>query len=142
MLRGLASHSIYRASVLLRQIKDQLRTTGIRETPRMTSEDIDDEIVQNILYIINLQCEGQAKLARRILALLTAAKEPMTAEAMHHALSMSYLLEAVPLPYEFRIDLIPDVGVLVKCCGDLIAIDPVTRLVTFARHDMAECMRS
>ena len=104
-------------------------------------EDIDDEIVQNILYIINLQCEGPAKFARRILVLLSAAKEPMTAEAMCHALSMSYVLETQPLPCELKRDLIPDVGVLVKCCGDLIAIDPVTQFVTLAQDDIAECMR-
>lgn len=141
MLRGLTSHSIYCASVLLRHIKDQLHITGIQETPRTTPEDIEDEIVQNILYIINLQSEGQAKLARRILALLTAAKEPMTAEAMCHALGTSYVLETQPLPCELKRDLIPDVGVLVKCCGDLIAIDPVTRFVTLAQDDLAECMR-
>ena len=141
MLRGLTSHSFYCASVLLRQIKDQLNISGIRETLRRTPEDIDDEIVQNVLYTINLQCEARAKLGRRILALLTAAKEPMTAEAMCHALGMSYVLETQQLPRKLEKDLIPDVGVLVKSCEGLVAIDPVTRLMTLAQDDIAECMR-
>lgn len=142
MLRGLTSHSFYCASVLLRQIKDQLNISGIRETLRRTLEDIDDKIVQNVLYTINLQCEAQAKLGRRVLALLTAAKEPITAEAMCHALGMSYVLDTQQFPRELEKDLIPDVGVLVKCCEGLITIDPVTRLVTLAQDDIAECMRS
>lgn len=141
MLRGLTSHSFYCASVLLRHIKAQPNISGIRETLRRTPEDIDHEIVQNVLYTINLQCEAQAKLGRRILALLTAAKEPMTAEAVCHALGMSYVLDTEQLPRELEKDLIPDVGVLVKCCEGLITIDPVTRLVTPAQDDIAECMR-
>ena len=141
ILRGLTSHSFYCASVSLRQIKDQINISGIRETLRKTPEDIDDEIVHNVLHTINLQCEARAKLARRILALLTAAKEPMTAEAMCHALGMSYVLETQQFPRELEKDLIPDVGVLVKCCEGLITIDPVTRLVTLAQDDIAECMR-
>ena len=140
-MRGLTSHSFYCASVLLRQIKDQLNISGIRDTLRRTIEDIDDEIVQNVIYTINLQCEAQAKLGRRILALLTAAKEPMTAEAMCHALGMSYVLDIDLEPSELEKDLIPDVGVLVKCCEGLITIDPVTRLVTLAQDNIAECMR-
>ena len=141
MLRGLTNHSFYCASVLLRQIKDQLNISGIRETLRRTLEDIDDEIVQNVLYTINLQCEAQAKFRRRILALLTAAKEPMTAEAMCHALAMSYVLDTQQFPRELEKELIPEVGVLVKCCEGLVTIDPVTRLVTLAQGDMAKCMR-
>ena len=141
ILRGLTSHSFYCASVSLRQIKDQINISGIRETLRKTPEDIDDEIVHNVLHTINLQCEARAKLARRILALLTAAKEPMTAEAMCHALGMSYVLETQQFPRELEKDLIPDVGVLVTCCEGLITIDPVTRLVTLAQDDIAECMR-
>ena len=133
--------SFYSASVILRQIKDQLHITGIQETLTSTREGIDDEIVQNILYTINLQSQAQAKLARRILALLTAAKEPMTAEAMCHALGMSDVLETQQLPRELDKVLIPEVGGLVKCCEGLVAIDPVTRLVTLAQDDIAECMR-
>ena len=141
MLRGLTSHSFYCASVSLRQIKDQINISGIRETLRRTPEDIDDEIVQSVLHAISLQSEARAKLARRISALLTAAEEPMTAEAMCHALSMSYDLETQQPPHELDKDLIPDVEVLVKCCEGLISIDPVTRLVTLAQGDIAECMR-
>lgn len=65
----------------------------------------------------------------------------MTAEAMCHALGMSYVLETQELPRELEKDLIPDVGVLVKCCEGLISIDSVTRLVTLAQDDIAECMR-
>ena len=126
---------------MLRQIKDQRNISGIRETLLRTLEDIDDEIVQNVLYTINLQGEAQAKLGRRILALLTAAQEPMTTEAMCHALGMSYVLDTQQFPRELEKDLIPEVGVLVKCCEGLITIDPVTRLVTLAQDDMAECMR-
>ena len=140
MLRGLTSDSFYCASVLLRHIKDQLNISGIRVTLRTTPEDIDHEIVQNVLYTVNLPCEAQAKLGRRILA-LTAAKEPTTAEALCHALGMSYVLDTQKLPRELEKDLIPDVGVLVKCCEGLITIDPVTRLVTLAQDEIAECMR-
>ena len=96
--------------------------------------------MQNVLYTINLQYEARAKLAGRILALLTASKESMSAEAMCHALGMSYVLETQQLLRELEKDLIPDVGVLAKCCKGLVAIDPVTRLVTLAQDDIADCM--
>ena len=65
----------------------------------------------------------------------------MTAEAMCHALGVSHVLDTQQLPRELEKDLIPDVGVLVKCCEGLITIDPVTRLVTLSQDDIAECMR-
>ena len=65
----------------------------------------------------------------------------MTAEAMCHALGMSYVLEIEKFPLQLDKDLVPDVGVLVKCCQGLITIDPVTRLVTLAQDDIAECLR-
>ena len=141
MLCGLTSHSFSCASIQLQQIKDQTNISGIRETLRRTTEDIDHEIVHNVLHTINQQCKAQAKLARWILALLTAAKEPMTSEAMCHALGMAYVLETQQFPSELEKDFIPDVGVLVKCCEGLITIDPMTRLVTLAQDDRVECMR-
>ena len=140
MLGGLTIHSFYCASVSLQQIKDQKTISGIRETLRRTPEDIDHVIVHDVLHTINLQCEARAKLARRILALLIVAKEPMTAEAVCHALGMSYVLETQQCPRELDKDLIPDVGVLGKCCKGLITIDPVTRLVILAQNDIVECM--
>ena len=142
MLRKLTTHSFHCAFVSLRQIKEQINISGILETLRKTPEDIDDEIVQDVLHKINLQCETRAKLARRILALLTAAKESMTAEAMCHALGMSYFFETWQyFPSKLDKHLVPDVGVLVKCCEGLIMIDPVTRLVTMVQDDIADCMR-
>ena len=65
----------------------------------------------------------------------------MTAEAMCHALGMSYVIDTQELPRELERDLTPDVGVLAKCYEGLITIDPVTRLVTLAQDDIAERMR-
>ena len=141
MLRGLTTPSFYSASISLQHIKDQINISGIRETLRKTSEDIDHEIVHNVLHTISLQCEPRANLARRILALLTAAKEPMTAEALCHALGVSYVVEPHRLLQELEKEFIPGVGELVKCCKGLITIDPVTRLVTLVPDDMAKCMR-
>ncbi len=140
MSRGLTSYSFSCAIISLQQTKDQINISGIRETLRRTPEDIDEEIVQDVLHTIKLQCEARATLARRLLALLTAAEEPMTAEAICHALGMSYVLEIEKFPLQLDNDLIPDVGVLVKCCKGLITIDPVTRLVTL-QDDIAECLR-
>ena len=141
VLRGLTTHSFYFASISLQHIKDQMNISGIRETLRKTPEDINHEIVHNVLHTISLQCEPRANLARRILALLTAAKEPMTAEALCHALGVSYVVEPHRLLRELEKDFIPGVGELVKCCKGLITIDPVTRLVTLVPDDMAKCMR-
>ena len=142
MFPGLTIHSFHCASVSLRQIQDQINISGILETLRRTSEDIDDEIVQEVLHKINLQCETRAKLARQILALLAAAKEPMTAEAMCHALGMSFFFETWRyFPSKLDKHFVPDVGVLVKCCEGLIAIDPVSRLVTMVQDDIADCLR-
>ena len=125
----------------LQHIKNQTNVSGIREILRRTAVDIDHEMVHDVLHTINQQCEARAKLARWILAVLIAAKEPMTAEAMCHALGMAYVLETQQFPSELNKDFIPSVGVLVKCCEGLITIDPVTRLVTLVQDDMAERMR-
>ena len=143
MVRGLTTRSYHCATVSLRQIEEQINISGILETLRKTPEDIYDEIVHDVLHMINLQCEPRAKLARRILAIVIAAKEPMTAEAMCHALGMSYSLETCQHDTPSKLDkhLVPDVGVIVKCCEGLVAIDPVTRLVTMVQGDAADCMR-
>lgn len=70
----------------------------------------------------------------------------MTAEAMCHALGMSYSMSYLFETWRYfpsKLDkyLVPDVAVLVKCCEGLIAIDPVTRLVTMVHDDRADCMR-
>ncbi len=91
--------------------------------------------------MVRLQDTARTQLAMRTLTLLTAAQAPLTAEALCHAMGVALILDYHPEPMELIADEIPDPASVVECCMGLVAIDPVTRIITLAQYDIGHNMR-
>ena len=91
--------------------------------------------------MIKLQDENRAKLAYRALALLTAARAPLTAEAMCHALCLAHVLDYQKGPSKLTLEEIPNPESIIECCMGLIKMEPTTRVVTVADYDILQEMR-
>ena len=96
--------------------------------------------------MIKMQHSGRVQLATRTLALLTAAPTtavvPMTAEAISHATGIAQVLGSEDRLLSLREDEIPNAESIAECCMGLVAIDPVTRIVTLAHFDIAQYMQT
>lgn len=91
--------------------------------------------------MVGLQAIARTHLAMRTLALLTAAQEPLTAEALCHAMGIALVLDSCAEPLELIEDEIPNPASVVECCMGLVAVDPVTSIVTLAHYDIEQHMR-
>ena len=99
-------------------------------------------IVDSALMLIRLQDRARVLLSTRALALLTATESPLTAEALSHAMGMSLVLDHCPLEFADLIeDDIPETTAIIDCCMGLIAVDPVTSVVTLAPHNIGQYIR-
>lgn len=91
--------------------------------------------------MVGLQDIARTQLAMRAMALLTAAQAPLTAEALCHAMGIALVLDLRTEPLELIEDEIPNPASVVECCMGLVAIDPVTRIITLAHYDIGQQMR-
>ena len=91
--------------------------------------------------MIRLQDENRAELAKRALALLTAAQAPLTPDAMCHASGLARVLNYNKRPSKLILEEIPDPVSVIECCIGLIKVDPRTELVTLAHYDISQEMR-
>ena len=66
----------------------------------------------------------------------------VTAGAICHALGMATSFDCEKEPRELREDKIPNPDSIVECCQGLVAIDPVTSVVTIACYDIDEYLRN
>lgn len=123
-----------------RQVLDQTHLSGIRCALDSIPSDI-GEIVKSALKMIEVQDENRAELAKRALALLTAAQMPLTAEAMCHALGLAHILDHKEHPSELDFDEIPNAESIIECCMGLIKIEPTTNIVILAHYDILQEMR-
>ena len=89
-----------------------------------------------------MQDPARAQLATRTLALLTAAKAPMTAGGMSHAMGIAHVLDSKKRLSRLSEDEIPNLESIIECCMGLVAIDPVTRVVNLAHFDIAQYMQT
>lgn len=143
----------YWASLQLRRILDQTHVLGIKNILKDMPSEVGG-IVKGALDMINMQTPARAQLAIRTLALLTATKVPitdvgpMTAEALSHAMGIAHVLDLNRrLDTSRRLsklsqDEIPNPASIIKCCMGLVAIDPVTKVVTLAHFDIAQYMQT
>lgn len=130
----------YWVSLQLRRILDQINVSGIKRTLHDIPSEIGG-IVKGALHMINMQGLARAQLATRTLALLTAAKAPMTAEAMSHAMGMYDVLDSDRNASKLSEDEMPNPVSIIECCMGLVAIDPITRVVTLPHFDIAQYMQ-
>ena len=97
------------------------------------------------MRLIKLQDENRTKLAYRALALLTAARAPLTAEAMYHALGLAHVLDyqkgPSKLTLEEILEEIPNPESIIECCMGLIKMEPTTRVVLLAHYDILQEMQ-
>ena len=137
----LMERRFYWVSLQLRRILDQTHVSGIKKV----LVDIPSEvggIVKGALDMINMQDPNRTRLATRTLALLTAAKAPMTARALSHAMGISHVLDPKRRLSELSEDEIPNPASIIECCMGLVAIDPVTKVVMLAHFDIAQYMQT
>lgn len=99
-------------------------------------------VVGNALYTLGLQDIARTQLATRTLAFLAAAQGPLTAEALCHAIGIVFVLDSHAEPSELLEDEIPNPAAVFECCMGLVAIDPVSRIVTLAHHDIEQHLRT
>ena len=118
--------------------------SGIRDALKLIPSDICG-IVNSTLRLIKLQDENRTKLAYRALALLTAARAPLTAEAMCHALGLAHVLDyqkgPSKLTLEEILEEIPNPESIIECCMGLIKMEPTTRVVLLAHYDILQEMQ-
>ena len=91
--------------------------------------------------MIKLQDEHRANLANQALALLTAARAPLTANAMCHALGLANVLDDNRRPSKLNEEDIPNPESIIECCMGLIKIEPTTTVVTLAHYDILQELR-
>ena len=95
--------------------------------------------------MIKLQDENRVELAYRTLALLTAVRASLTAEAMCHALGLAHVLDKQVLdkskPSKVSKEEIPDFKSVIECCMGLIKMEPTTNTVKVAHYDILQEMR-
>ena len=127
------------ASLQVRLILDQTHLSGIRGALNSVPSDISG-IVACALRTVSLQHENRKELANRTLALLTAVEAPLTAEAICHALGLAHVLDKEN-PSKLSKDVVPDPKSMIECCMGLIKIEPTTKVVTLAHHDILQEMR-
>ena len=143
-LTALHSELIYRsfywAALQIRLILDQTHPSGIQRALQETPSTICG-IVQSAMEMMRQQNKAREQLARRALALLAVVAIPITAGAMCHALGMSNVLDCEESPSELREGEIPNQNSIVECCQGLVAINPVTSVVTIAYCDIEEYMQ-
>lgn len=136
----------YWASLQLRRILDQITIAGIKKVLADIPSEVGG-IVKNALDMINMQDPARAQLATRTLALLTAAKisirdgAPVTARALSHAVGISYVLDSKRRLSKLSEDGMPNPASIIECCLGLVAIDPVSKIVTLAHFDIARYMQ-
>ena len=98
------------------------------------------QILDDNLKMIKVQNKDRAELAKRALALLTAAQAPLTAEAMCHALGLAHILDHDKRPPKLIAEEIPNLESVIECCMGLIKVIPSTRIVTIAQYDIQQEM--
>ena len=131
----------------LRRILDQTSISGIRQALATIPNDVGG-IVKIALDMIKMQHSDRVQLATRALALLTAAKAPttaivpMTAGAMSHAIGIAHVLFPEDRLLSLHEDEISNAESIAECCMGLLAVDPVTRVVTLAHFDIAQYMQT
>lgn len=99
-------------------------------------------VVGNALYMLGLQDIARTQLAKRTLAFLAAARAPLTAEALCHALGIAFVLDSHADPSELIEEEITNPAAVFECCMGLVAIDPVSRIVTLAQYDIEQHLRT
>ena len=127
------------ASLQVRLILDQTSLSGIRGALNSIPSDISG-VVACALRMVDLQQENRKDLANRTLALLTSVETPLTVEASCHALGLAHVLDKEN-PSKLSKDVIPDPESIVECCMGLIKMEPTTKIVTLAHHDILQEMR-
>ena len=130
----------YWVTLQVRVILDQTHLSGIRSALDSIPSDI-REIVKITMKMMKLQDRNRAKLAYRALALLTAARAPLTAGAMCHVLGLAHVLDDEKNPLKLNLEDIPNPESIVECSMGLIKIEPTTETVTLAHYDILQEMR-
>lgn len=143
----LTASRFYWASLQLRRILDQTHISGIKKALADVPGELGG-IVKGAIEMIKMQHPARAQLAIRTLALLTATKlpttdiAPITARAMSHAMGISHVLDSNRRLSKLSEDEIPNPASIIECCMGLVAIDPVTKVVTLAHFDIAQYMQT
>ena len=91
--------------------------------------------------MIGQQSKAREQLARSTLASLSVVMIPITAGAICHALRMATSFDCEKGPRELREDKIPNPDSIVESGQGLVAIDPVTSVVTIPCYDIEEYLR-
>lgn len=137
----------YWVSLQLRRIFDQTSVSGIKQAFVGIPSEVGG-VVKGALDMINTQDPARAQLATRTLALLTAAKvsipdvAPITARAVSHAMGIFHVLDSERRLSKLSEDEVPNPASIIECCMGLVAIDPMTRVVTLAHFDIAQYMQT